>query len=1118
MAISNLDRVGRAIELLTEGLKPFVERELSSEFGTYWVTQGTENWKNELKWLDDNQPHLDANALLRLIWEQWNTVFCKTLGRAERSVVSELRDARKAWAHQEPFSSDDAYRALDSASRLLLAVSAEQATEVDRMKMELLKQRFDDQVRNEKKKEIRATVESTVTGQLKPWREVVMPHADVATGDFGQAEFAADLWQVHIGEGTNEYADPAEFFRRTYVTESLGRLLADALKRITNNGGDPVVQLQTNFGGGKTHSMLALYHLFSGVGPKDLPGVEAVMQLAGVTKLPAAKRVVLVGNKISPGRPEVKADGIVVHTLWGELAYQLGGKEAYEKIREDDERATNPGDRLRELFNEYGPVLILIDEWVSYARQMHPEKDLPGGNFETHFSFAQALTEAAKLAKHCFLVISLPASDPSKEGAGAGEDIEVGGQRGKEALDRLRNVIGRVESSWRPATAEESFEIVRRRLFMPMTSADDFTQRDYVVRSFYDNYKAQAAEFPNECAEADYEKRMRMAYPIHPEVFDRLYSDWSTLASFQRTRGVLRLMAAVIHSLWIHNDRNPLIMPCHLPIDDSNVRFELTRYLPDNWTPVVEKDVDGAGSTPLRVDSETPNLGKYQASRRVARTIYLGSAPTHTAANKGIEDRRIKLGCVMPGESAQVFGDALRRLTGKATYLYEDSGRYWYSTQPTVTKVADDRAEDLRRNPDRIAAEIEKRVKAQLRTSGDFSRIHPFPSGTADIVDELDARLVVIESSRPHVRDNESAALAFAKDVLRNRGNAPRIYQNSLAFLAADKTKLEDLQDAVRLYLAWESIVSDKDHLDLTAQQVRQAENQKTKAHQMVESRVPEAFSWLLVPVQETPSSPVIWETHPLRGEGGLAPRASKKLRDKDLLFVTLAPTMLRNWLDKIPLWEGEKRDHVKVSQLMEFFGRYLYLPRLRSSSILTHSISDGLKLESWALDTFAYAEGYDVEADRFTALTSGKGRFFGAEIPSGVLVRADVAAAQFRSDQVTSAQMTGAAIPVLPPDDEVISTGGLFGGVPVGTVTPTPARATRYHGSVELHPERAGRDASRIADEVISHLVGLMRSKVKVTLEIEAEIPEGVPDDVRRIVTQNGRDLKFETGSGFEN
>src|SRR5438045_5579806 len=199
-------------------------------------------------------------------------------------------------------------------------------------------------------------------------------------------------------------------------------------------------------------------------------------------------------------------------------------------------------------------------------------------------------------------------------------------------------------ASWRPASAEEGFEIVRRRLFEPLSDPAQFKDRDVVARGFADFYRTQQAEFPPECKDSDYEKRIGAAYPIHPEIFDRLYTDWSTLVKFQRTRGVLRLMPTVIHSLWEKGDKNPLILPANIPIDDPRVQFELTRYLSDNWLPIIEKDVDGPSSLPLRIDGEVPNLGKFAASRRVARTIYLGSPPTTTAANRGLEARQVTVG------------------------------------------------------------------------------------------------------------------------------------------------------------------------------------------------------------------------------------------------------------------------------------------------------------------------------------------------------------------------------------------------------------------------------------------------------------------------------------------
>jgi len=1122
MAITNHERVGKALDLLKAGLGPFIERELKNVFKDGTSTR-IEKFIGDDR-LNAKKPitEWDPSVLLKLMWDFWHDVFRKTLGQAERTLVSELRDHRNKWAHLESFSSDDTYRALDSAGRLLTAISAPQADEIEKMKMELLRLRFDEQIRSEKRKAAGAVIESAAVGHLKPWREVVTPHRDVASGRYQQAEFAADLWQVRLGEGTAEYRDPVEFFRRTYITESLKRMLVGALRRLAGEGGDPVVQLQTNFGGGKTHSMLALYHLFSGILPTDLPGIDEVIQEAGTTPVSNVRRVVLVGNRISPGNPAMKPDGTVVRTLWGELAWQIGhaaggdgeAKRAFNRLAGDDERATSPGDVLRELFLEYGPCLVLIDEWVAYARQLHDQSDLPGGSFETQFTFAQVLTESAKLAKNCLLVISLPASDTTGSPHSQTDDAEVGGQRGREALDRLRNVVGRIESSWRPASAEEGFEIVRRRLFEPLADPAQFKDRDVVARTFADFYRAQQAEFPPECRDADYEKRIKAAYPIHPEVFDRLYTDWSTLLKFQRTRGVLRLMAAVIHSLWEKGDKNPLIMPANIAIDDPRVQFELTRYLSDNWVPVIERDVDGPNSLPLRIDGEVPNLGKFAACRRVARAIYMGSAPLSKAAHRGLEDRQVKLGCVMPGESPSVFGDALRRLAGAATYLYQDGPRFWYSTQPTVTKLAEDRAEQLKRDQDKVVQEIHRRLRKDLERKGDFSRVHPLPESGHDVPDDLDARLVVLSINYPYSKEQGNAAEVAAKTILESRGSTPRHYRNTLVFLAADKMRLQDLDEATRKYLAWESILDEKGEkgLNLDPQQVKQAETQKVAADSAVTARLPETYQWLLVPVQATPQESVGWDAMRLSGQDALAVRASKRLKSNDLIITSYAATLLRMEMDKIPLWRG---NHVAIKQLVEDFASFVYLPRLKDPSVLIAAIRTGLSSFLWMKDSFAFAESFDEAAGRYRGLRCGQEVHLADGDAQGLLVMSDVACRQM--DQEKAEQPVGE-----PP----IGPAGGGAGQPVPEpgaeppeppdTPPVPPKLTRFHGTVTLDTARVGRDAGRIAEEVIAHLSGLVGAKVTVTLEVEAEIPSGAPDHVVRTVTENSRTLKF-TNQGFE-
>jgi len=1106
MAITNQERIGKAMDLLRSGLAPFVEREVQSA-----VKAGNVRMDAVRRFADDpmlgSKPigKWDVAGLLKLMWETWNDAFKQTLGFAERSLVSELREVRNKWAHQNPFSSDDADRALDSMERLLAAVSAPQADEVRKMKMELRRLTFDEQVRGEKRKAGGSLIEPAAAGNLKAWREVVTPHADVASGRYQQAEFAADLWQVHLGEGSDEYRKPVEFFRRTFLTESLKRLLVGGAQRLSGQGGDPVVQLQTNFGGGKTHSMLALYHLFGGTAPGELAGIDAVLAEARLRSLPKAKRVVLVGNKISPGNPVTKPDGTVVRTLWGELAYQLGGKKGFARIAKDDEKATSPGDVLRELFVEYGPCLVLVDEWVAYARQLHDQSELPAGSFETQFSFAQALTESAKLAKNCLLVVSLPASDTMGSPHTQSDDVEVGGIRGREALDRLRNVIGRVDSSWRPATAEEGFEIVRRRLFEPL-AGEMFKQRDVTARAFADLYQAQAAEFPPECRGVDYERRIQAAYPIHPEIFDRLYSDWSTLVKFQRTRGVLRLMAAVIHSLWEKGDRSALILPSTIPIDDPRVQFELTRYLSDNWVPIIEKDVDGPNSLPLRIDADVPNLGKLSATRRVARTIYLGSAPTAAAAHRGLEDRRVKLGCVMPGETPAVFGDALRRLAAAATYLYQDGPRAWYATQPTVTKLAEDRAEQLKRDPDKGIAELEARVRTDIRKSGDFSRIHALPRSGADVPDDYDARLVILPAEYPYTKESGNAAETAAKGILESRGNAPRLYRNTLVFLAADKARLQDLDEALRKYLAWSSIVAEREALNLDPHQSRQAETQKQAADGAVTARLPETYQWLLVPEQSKPQDPVVWQAFRTNGGDALAVRASKKLRGDDLLVGSLASTILRKHMDDVPLWRGE---HVAVKQLVDDFARYVYLPRLTGPEVLVHAIQDGIALLTWRADTFGYAESYDEGASRYRGLRGGQ-RVNVAADSTGLLVKPELASKQI--DAETQPPTAPTAAPGLPdgkPDSRM-------GAGETPPVVPPVRQVRRFHGTVQVDSSRVGRDAGRIADEVIAHLAGQVGAEVTVTMEIEAKLPNGATDQLVRTITENSRTLKFDS-QGFE-
>ncbi|MGK5094699.1 Swt1 family HEPN domain-containing protein [Deltaproteobacteria bacterium TL4] len=1096
MAITNHERVGKCLTLLKDGLQPFTERELKAVYGDQWLEQAQSAVRN-LPAQQGEALNWDSQALLMVMWNLWNSVFSNKLGHAERSLVSELREVRNQWAHQTPFSTDDAYRALDSMVRLLTAVSAEEAREVDRHRQELLRIRFSEEARRERRKAAVTPIEGQPSVGLKPWREIIMPHPDVATGRYQQAEFAADLAAVHRGEKdtASEYKDPREFFQRTYVTEGLRHLLQNALSRLIQGEGDPVIELQTNFGGGKTHSMLALYHLFSGITTADVSDVESILNEMSIDSIPAVNRCVLVGTSLAPGQSRKHADGTETRTFWGEMAWQLGKAEGYALVADSDKSGVSPGSEIiKALFEKYGPCLILIDEWVAFIRQLYNVDGLPAGSFDANLSFAQSLTEAATQTTKALVVASLPASD-----------IEIGGEGGRAALERLRNTFARIESTWRPANAEESFEIVRRRLFQPITEPNDFASRDAVIDAFSHYYRDQSQEFPNDCREGDYRRRMQAAYPIHPELFDRLYNDWSTLDKFQRTRGVLRLMASVIHALWERNDPNLLIMPATVPIDDGPVQFELTRYMEDNWVPVIEKDIDGAASLPLSLDRENPNLGRYSACRRVTRTIYMGSAPTAKTNNPGLDERHIKLGCVQPGESVAIFGDALRRLTDKATHLYVDRSRYWFNTQPSVNRLAEDRRVQFQEDKDALWEELKVRLKKDRQT-GEFSGIHLIPSSASDVQDTDSVRLVVIGPQSPHTsKDEYSPAIQNAVTILSK--DSQRKFQNMLVFLAPDNKRLQELETVIARYLAWHSIHEQKDELNLDTFMRNQAQTKREQANQSVDALIQETYIWLLFPTQPNPQMPpLVWEERKIQGPEALAVKASRKLINEEQLIPHFAALRLRMAMDNYHLWRNQP--HVRLKQIWEDFARYPYLPRLKDAQVLIGAVQDGIG-QMVIDDNFGYAEGYDEAKQRYINL---KARHHGSVImdEQSLLVQPEAALEQLSEQEPVS--------PVNSPAGTHLSMGTTStGGGTAPVVPPTTAKKiTRFHGTVEVNSQRLGRDAGTIAEEVVQHLSSLVGTDVKITLEISSHTPDGVPDHTVRTVMENAKTLKFES-MGFE-
>jgi predicted AAA+ superfamily ATPase len=1093
MAKSNRQRVEEALELVASGFGAFVADQLEARYGEGWKAE-VANASQGGKYRDVEPSLRDADFVLWAAINQWHAVFRNVLGHSERSLVGLLKDVRGKWAHGGTFSVDETHRVLDWTHLLLLAVGAPEAKEAAARQQEVLRLKYEEQV----KKAAHAPSDGEVGGEvggLPPWRKVIEPHDDVATGRYALAEFAADLRLVDRGEGRPEYSDPAEFFRRTYLTRGLRLLLVQTLRRMSGTGGDPVVDLMTTFGGGKTHSLLAVYHLCAGTPLTELEGMADVAREAGVEGVPGEmRRCVLIGNDLAPGRRMLKEDGSEVGTLWGELAWRLGGAEGFALVADDDRQRTNPGtSRLVELLRRYAPCVVLIDEWIAYARQLWNRDDLPAGSLDTHMSFAQSLSEAVKAVPDAMLIVSIPASDAVGEDP---ESVEVGGVGGAAALKRLRAVIRRTDSPWRPASAEESFEIVRRRLFKDV-DAEALRSRDIVARRFADMYATQAAEFPREVREPTYEGRLRAAYPIHPELFDRLYQDWSALARFHRTRGVLRLMATAIQVLWARGDQSPLILPASLPLDDPDVFEEITSHLDDNWKPVVDTDVDGRGSRPVALDQAYPNLGRVQAVRRVARTVFMGSAPTHQTAgsespNRGIEATRVKLGSAFPGDSPAVFGDALRRLSEQATHVYVDASRYWFSTSQSVAQLARERAERY------DEGEIFEALGAWLRADrerGLFARVHAFPTSSAEVEDEAAVGLVVFGPGAPHARNAESEALRVAGEYARQRGGQARQYQNMLLFVAPDANRLPDLLQAIRLHRAWGSIDDDREGLNLDQYGMRLAASQVEAAADTVRRRIAETYIWLLEPRQEK-SGPLELEVLKVNGSGGLAERMSRRADADDLVIGAFGASRLRMELDGVPLWRG---DHLSVREAWDYFGRYAYLPRLRNLDVLLNAVGDGPQQINLAHDGFAYADDYDEAAGRYRGLVLGDV----VERPAldGLMIKPDIATRQVEEESRGGDEEGGGD--TSPEGDE--GDGGSGDGERDGEAT-----ATRFYGRVGLDAQRLARDSGALADEIVGPLLARGLA-VSVTVEIEANSPGGFDEHTTRTLNENARSMRFE-------
>jgi len=684
-------------------------------------------------------------------------------------------------------------------------------------------------------------------------------------------------------------------------------------------------------------------------------------------------------------------------------------------------------------------------------------------------------------------------------------EVEAGGQRGVAALRALEKTFGRVQALWKPVATEEAFEIVRRRLFEPVRDANN---RDAVCRAFADAYVAEGAKLPAETQEGRYYDRLMQAYPIHPEIFDRLYEDWTTIDGFQRTRGVLKLMAKVIYRLWKDDNKDLMILPGSLPLHDGSTRNELVYYLPAGWDAVVERDIDGDRAETTELENKEPRFGQVGAARRVARTLFLGSAPSSVATKvsiRGIDRARVILGCLQPGQTSAVYSDALNRLADRLHYLNssgdkaQDATRFWFDTRTNLRREMEDRK---RRFDDRteVRGKIADALKHGAGNATFFDGVHIFTSH-ADVPDDSGLRLVVLPPESWYSRDESRLAFEAALECMRNNGPKPRHRANRLLFLAADHGTLSRLNDAARVALAWGSIVDDIKERRLTIDnlQEEQAKKELQTAEEVLPRAARECYRWLICPVQETPTDPKpTVEAFAVNTTGGSIGREIERVCiENELVIATWSPIHLRTKLKDL-YWK-ESQATARAMAFWEDTLRYLYLPRLKDRDVLAQAIRNGAA----SRDFFGTAYGQHDGSFEGFQLGSENVQFDDTLL----LIEPEAARAyEEKSRPVPS--------PVPPEPGEPVPTtpGSVTPMPPTPGTSPIPPKATSFHGTVEVAPATAKMRMVQIAEEIVSVLVSDPNASVKVVVEISAEFPDGAKDTVKRAVSENARSLGLKS------
>lgn len=791
---------------------------------------------------------------------------------------------------------------------------------------------------------------------LRPWTDVVVPHPDIREGRLEVSIYAANLWSVvfETDRCPEVYRTPNAFFSATYMTSNLAGLLRDVVQVLNGEAGDRVLQLRTAFGGGKTHSLIALYHLSTCAGALRQAALSDIGQRLSTTLTdPGPVGVcVLHGLRHDPQRPRTPEAGITLHTLWGELAYQLGGKLAYELVREEDERRVPPSQPLLKQIIGSDPALILLDEVLIYVEKANA-LTVGGSTYGRQvLIFLQTLTETIRGIDHAAMVYSLQASESEAFGA-------------EGLLSELDHLVSRIDSKREPVNSDEILKVVQRRLFSELGPSQ---AREAVARAYAERYRSHVeADDPSGAAQEArrLEGRILDSYPLHPDLLDLMYHRWGSLPSYQRTRGALSFLATAISGIYnTPGMAQPLLSPGDILLDDDATRNALFTQVGEreHFNSVIAADITGgdrSADVDRRMGEASPILKRLRVGTRVATAAFLYSFGARQGEDRGVVRNDLIAACLSPELDRNIITTALHELQETLLYLHYVAGRYRFETKPNLNKLLADQARQY--ETAEITVEIRRKLDGIIgRVSGSDAR--PWPEDSAAVPDHQPSFQIAYLG--PEWADLDKSELETrARQWIEMRGSSRRQYKNGLALAVPTSQRLEEARHTTRMLLAVDYLLGAQGRYNLSPDQVDDLKTRRQRLSGDLDNTLKRLYDLVGLPVEAQGSGdPLRIEWFDLRAQPLSSDRLQERIIEalRNWLFTSVTPGKL---IGLSRLGADQTTQTLSCARLVEWCFSFLNFPKLLGTNpiqvAIAQGVSDGLIGYSAALQVDAAGQAF---------------------------------------------------------------------------------------------------------------------------------------------------------------